>query len=115
MILGILLKNANESTLLKHQKVRNRVKKRQKTTLSLFILITLFICSLIFFVWSRLQITYLGYEISHASSEQQQLLKLNRQMKLEAASLKSLSRIESIAKNQLGLINPEPSQLVFIK
>ena len=91
------------------------MKKRQKNTLSLFILITIFICSLIFFVWSRLQITYLGYQIPQANSEQQQLLKLNKQMKLEAASLKSLSRIESIAKNQLGLINPEPSQLVFIK
>ena len=109
------MKNVNESPLLKHQKVRNKVKKRQKNALPLFILITIFICSLIFFVWSRLQITYLGYQISQANSKQQHLLKLNKQMKLEVASLKSLSRIESIAKNQLGLINPEPSQLVFIK
>jgi len=91
------------------------VKKRQKTTFSLFILITIFICNLIFFVWSRLQITYLGYQLSQANSEQQQLLKLNKQLNLEAASLKSLSRIESIAKNQLGLTNPEPHQVVFIK
>jgi cell division protein FtsL len=34
---------------------------------------------------------------------------------LEVASLKSLSRIESIAKNQLGLVNPEPGQMVFNK
>lgn len=105
----------NSSTLLKRQKVRSRPKKRQKTALSLFIVITIFICSLIFFVWSRLQITYLGYQISQANSEQQQLLKLNKQMKLEVASLTSLSRIESIAKNQLGLNNPEPCQVVFIK
>jgi len=105
----------NSSILLKHQKVRSRVKKRRKITLSLFILIAIFICSLIFFVWSRLQITHLGYQISQANSKQQQLLRLNKQMKLEAASLRSLSRIEGIAKNQLGLINPESSQVVFIK
>jgi cell division protein FtsL len=36
-------------------------------------------------------------------------------MKVEVASLKSLSRIESIAKNQLGLINPKSGQVIFIK
>lgn len=112
---GILVKNVNSATLLKHQKVRNRVKKRQKSVFSLFIVITIFVGSLIFFVWSRLQITHLGYQISHTNSEQKQLLQLNKQMKLEVASLTSLSRIESIAKNQLGLINPEPHQVVFIK
>jgi cell division protein FtsL len=40
---------------------------------------------------------------------------MNKQIKVEVASLKSLSRIESIAKNQLGLINPEPGQVIFIK
>ena len=77
--------------------------------------VTIFISSLIFFVWSRLQITHLGYQLSQASSTQQELLKLNKQMKLEVASLKALARIENIAKNQLGLINPEPHQVVFVK
>jgi cell division protein FtsL len=103
------------SNLLKRQKVRSRAKKRPKTAFPLFIVIIIFTCSLIFFVWSRLQITYLGYQISQANSEQQQLLKLNKQMKVEVASLRSLSRIENIAKNQLGLISPEPHQVVFIK
>jgi len=112
---GILMKNVNPSTLFKNQKVRNRTKKGQRSVLTLFIVITFFICSLVFFVWTRLQITYVGYHISQANSEQQQLLRLNKKMKLEVASLTSLSRIESIAKNQLGLINPQPHQVVFIK
>lgn len=77
--------------------------------------ILLLICSLIFLVWSRSQITSLGYQISQANYEQTQLLKLNQKLKIEGASLKSLSRIEGIAKEQLGLINPEPHQMVFIK
>ena len=70
---------------------------------------------LIFFVWSRLQTTYLGYQISQANNEQEQLLNLNKKLKLEVASLQSLSRIENIAKNQLGLVNPKPHQMVFMK
>jgi cell division protein FtsL len=77
--------------------------------------ILLLICSLIFLVWSRSQITSLGYQISQANYEQTQLLKLNQNLKIEGASLRSLSRIEGIAKEQLGLINPEPHQMVFIK
>jgi len=73
------------------------------------------ICSLIFLVWSRSQITSLGYQISQANYEHTQLMKLNQELKIEGASLRSLARIESIAKEQLGLVNPEPEQMVFIQ
>lgn len=73
------------------------------------------ICSLIFVVWSRIQVTQLGYQISQASQKQTQLLQTNNQLKIEEASLKSPARIEDIAQNQLGLIKPEPQQKVFIK
>ena len=78
-------------------------------------LILSLICSLIFLVWSRSQITSLGYQISQAKYEQTELLKLNQKLKIEGASLRSLARIEGIAKEQLGLINPEPQQMVFVK
>ena len=105
----------SSTTLLKRQKIKRRKKKSQRSVLPLFILITLFFCSLIFFVWSRLQITYLGYEISQVNKEQKQFLNLNKQLKLEAASLKSLARIENIARKQLGLVNPKSHQMVFAK
>lgn len=81
-----------------------------------FITLTiLFISSLIFLVWSRIQVTQLGYRISQASHEQQQLLQKNSELKIEEASLKTPGRIEDLAKNQLGLINPEPHQKVFVQ
>jgi len=70
---------------------------------------------LIFLVWSRFQVTYLGYQISQATNEQKRLVNLNKQLKVEGASLKSLSRIESIATGQLGLTNPEPQQMVHLQ
>jgi cell division protein FtsL len=111
----IVVRNSNTFTLRKYQKASSRVKQGQGIALPLFILTVLFIASLIFFVWSRLQVTYVGYQISSANHKQQQLLKLNTQMKVEIASLKSLSRIELIAKTQVGLSTPEPHQVVFIK
>ena len=79
-----------------------------------FITLTiLFISSLIFLVWSRIQVTQLGYRISQANQEQQELLQKNSKFKIEEASLKTPSRIEDLAKNRLGLKNPEPNQKVF--
>ena len=78
-------------------------------------LILSLICSLIFLVCSRSQIPSLVYQISQANYEQTQLLKINQKLKIEGASLRSLARIEGIAKEQLGLINPESQQMVFIQ
>ena len=43
--------------------------------LPFLMVIILFICSLIFVVWSRIQMTQLGYQLSQANQEQEQLLK----------------------------------------
>lgn len=75
----------------------------------------LLVASLIFLVWSRFQVTYLGYQISQTMHEQKLLLNRNKQLKLEGATLRSLSRIESIATGQLGLTNPQPQQMVHLQ
>ena len=82
--------------------------------LPFLMVIILCICSLIFVVWSRIQVTQLGYQLSQASQEQERLLQQNSQLKIEEATLKTLERIEDLALNQLGLKKPEPQQKVFI-
>lgn len=82
---------------------------------TVFLAITLLVCSLIFLVWSRFQVTRVGYQISQALDEQKRLLNRNKELKVQGASLKSLSRIESIATGQLGLTNPEPQQMVHLQ
>ena len=97
----------------KQKKKPKRRKKGNPMPLPLITLTILFISSLIFLVWSRIQVTQLGYSISQASNEQKQLLKKNSELKIEEAFLTTPSRIEDLAKNRLGLQNPEPDQKVF--
>jgi cell division protein FtsL len=92
-----------------------RSKKRGRAVIPLFLALFLLVASLIFLVWSRFQVTHLGYQISQAINEQKRLLNLNKQLKVEGASLRSLSRIEGIATSQLGLTNPEPQQMVHLQ
>jgi len=87
---------------------------KQEVKHYLLIIITLVFFSLLF-VWSRLGVVQVGYEISQANKVYQGLVKENQRLRVEVASLKSPSRIEEIAKNQLGFINPRPEQIIIIQ
>ena len=102
------------ASLLKKKKTQTKGKKRPAMPLLFFMVIILSISSLIFVVWSRIQVTQLGYQLSQASKEQEELLQKNSQLKIEEATLKTLERIEEVALNQLALQKPEPSQRVIM-
>lgn len=71
-------------------------------------------CSL-FNVWAHQQMISLGYEISQASQEEQNLLEENKKFRLELAALKSPRRIENVALKELGFINPQKEQLIIVR
>jgi len=71
---------------------------------------TLVCCTLIY-VWSRHEATSWGYRLSEAAQAQNELKQTNRELTLEAASLRSPARIEKIARKELGLDFPKPGQI----
>ncbi len=78
----------------------------------LIITLILLFCSL-FFVWSRLEVWRIGYEISQEKETQKRLIEVNTQLRMELATLKSPRRIEEIACSKLGLVKPKPSQIII--
>ena len=87
--------------------------------LSLFLLFTFLMLCLIggslFYVWSRIQVIQLGYEISSALKEERALTEANKKLKLEIATLKSYGRIEKVAVEQLRMVKPKPEQVIVIR
>ncbi len=55
-----------------------------------------------------------NYQINRAQRELNSSIEKREALRLEVASLRSLERIESIAKNELGLIYPDSSQFIFL-
>jgi len=96
----------------------SRVKPKGKK-LNLFILFTLlmlfFIGGSLFYVWSRIQVIQLGYEVSNALKEERALTEANKKLRLEIATLKSYGRIEKFAVEELRMVKPKPEQVIVIR
>ena len=75
----------------------------------------LLIVSSLFFVWSRIQVIQLGYEISNALKEGRALVETNKKLRIEIATLKSYARIERIAVEELKMSKPKPDQVIVIR
>jgi cell division protein FtsL len=74
------------------------------------------LCLLIFLLlaWQHFQLVRDGYENEALKKELSQKVEVNRQLRLERASLRSPQRIDRIAKVQLGLRPPSYRQIVVL-
>ena len=79
------------------------------------LLMFFFIGGSLFYVWSRIQVIQLGYEISNAIKEERVLTEANKKLRVEIATLKSYSRIEKLALEELRMVKPKPEQVIVIR
>ena len=93
----------------KKRKVRN-----PKILAACLLFMGLFIAELLFYTWCRVQSVQVRYEISALAADQERMLKLQDNLKIELARLKSPQRIAQIATQQLGLVAPTSKQLIII-
>lgn len=92
-----------------------RKKKRNLKQIGLWaLLMAIFMAELFLYTWSRVQCTRIGYEITRATETQQQHLKLQNNLKIELARLKSPARIATYARERLGLVMPAPEQTIVL-
>jgi len=94
---------------------RPRSASRKSPLLLSAILLFFLICGSLVYVWSRIQVIQVGYEISNAMKAGRGLVEENKRLRVEAATLKSYSRIEKIAAEELGMTKPGPGQVIVIR
>lgn len=76
--------------------------------------IALLLMASLFFVWSRVQVTSLEYEISQLESTLRETRQETSNLRLEAASLRNPERIERVARKELGLRLPTAEQVITV-
>ncbi|MBI3078770.1 MAG: cell division protein FtsL [Deltaproteobacteria bacterium] len=104
------------SSLLARQRVRERGGARRACwLLAVAGASALILAALLFYVWTRIRVVQMGYEISRANQAQRELLERSRALRLEVATLRAPRRIEAIAGSQLGLRPPRGEQVVVME
>lgn len=93
----------------------NLIPLQSPRLLRVFVFLAILLTVSLFFVWSRLQLVNLQYDISREESRLREASRQVRGLRLEAASLRHPGRIEDVAIKQLSLRNPTPNQVVYIK
>jgi cell division protein FtsL len=70
---------------------------------------------LLFYAWQHFACIQIRYQIEQLDTERAQASELNQQLHLEVATLRSPMRVDSIARNQLGLTVPVPGQVAPVE
>lgn len=65
-------------------------------------------------VWVRLQFVHTGYQLSAARHLAHRLEQEQRELELEIATLTSPRRLETLARERLGMAPPGPGQIVSV-
>lgn len=75
----------------------------------------LFMGSGIGYVWSNFERTQIGYDLSQLKKQEMRLLEINQKLRLEIATLKSSQRLQTLARQKLGLHQPKPDQIIVLR
>ncbi len=71
--------------------------------------------ALLAYTWQRYECLDMRYQLQQTSQKQAKVLELNRELRVELATLRSPERIDLLARNQLGMTVPQPAQIISIE
>ena len=94
-----------------------KIKKRFRSPIPVGIgvlLLLILMGEMLFYTWCRVQCIRTGYKIAEEKKRNRELINLQKNLQVELAGLKSPDRIGRIARERLGLIIPEPKQIIVI-
>ena len=69
---------------------------------------------LFLYVWQHMQAVKLGYEVAGLKAEKQRLTNEYYYQKYQMYKVNSLSQVENVAREQLGMVTPRTDQVVIL-
>ncbi len=93
-----------------------RIKKaRLARRLGVFAAVFVLAAFCMVYVWQRVQVIKVGYQIEALKKEKAGLLRENEDLQIESSTLASPARIESIADSDIGMHVPKSGQIVLVE
>jgi cell division protein FtsL len=97
------------------QLVRELDRKRHRELFWVAFLGVVLTLSVIVYAWPHFELIRLGYRMEELRERRDELVQLKHHLELQRATESDPARIESIAKNELGMVYPGPEQILVIE
>jgi cell division protein FtsL len=104
-----------EKRIANHNVIREADTKSHRDYVIVTALASIFLFGLFAYGWQHYRWIQYGYRIQAAQKQREQLVEIGQQLRLERASLRSVQRIDAIARRELGMVVPSPGQLVTLR
>jgi cell division protein FtsL len=95
--------------------VRERDRRRTREFLALVLAAIPPMLVLFAAIWANFETVRLGYGVEKVRKQWEEQTERNRRLRMDLARATALSRVEEIARRDLGLVPPSPEQLVLIR
>ena len=100
---------------LDNSRISRPVDLRMNLQLGSWLLVALFLLgALLLQAWESVQLREMGYRIESLRSETDAVQQANHLLQVERAALSSPQRIDSIARDTLGMMIPSQQQLIML-
>jgi len=103
-----------EKHIVNHNVIREADAKGHREYIIVTALAAMFLFGLFAYGWQHYQWIQYGYRIQEAQKKKDQLTEISQQLRLERASLRSVQRIDAIARRDLGMVVPARGQIVML-
>jgi len=107
-------RNAGTGVRVNNRTRKKRLNLTRRQVFLVVVMLFMFMGSSIGYVWSNFERTRIGYNLSELKQKELELREMNRRLRLELAFLKSPQRLETVAREELGLREPSPEDLVIL-
>ncbi len=91
-----------------------KIRRKHPAVLPWVVILSFFVGELFFYTWCRVQSMKVSYEISKAMALRKELAKLEKDLTIELAHLRSPRRLTRMARKRFGLQMPMPEQVVML-
>ena len=100
-------KRIDNSRIVRESDTRCRLEYMCLTVLG-----AIFVLGTLFYAWQQYQWIQYGYRIEESHQQIEELAEVGRQLRVERATLANPQRIDSIARTELGMVEPRTGQIV---
>jgi len=110
------MSSVSTASLIRSRTLYRQQPKARRPTLALPVLffVCLVTCAGVFAVWTSSQVRKEQYRLGELKSETAQLEIENHAVRGEVARLENPARLEKIAQERIGLVYPEPGQVLSL-